>query len=771
MISTSDLQKWQVATNGINESGQKDLTGEEWSALVTLNESLQNGNLASNESHGALALLKNNLIRHDTNQILQMHLQNFIALCEQYFTNKNEPAKPQIPPPPLKVNLQSQSAIPSSTFGSIPSEDIANWQKAIQSIEAGQSNLSPEEWSAFQTLKEFFSNGYFESNENAGNIRILKNALPRHSVHRLLQIHLKNFIALCEKYFQTPTLTISTPTRSSGTATKTEKTKGGGNKVLIFIIAVLVVGYLIYSHWDAVKGTIGIKPSVTDTIRVGNKANLTTDLETIEQQTMSNSTRQSSNTTDPIISVITPWTRFTNTFVAIESNYRVTGYYIISNADGNLYHRVWDDSNKKYTENQLVLENVKEIYGNGSSFFAIKNDESLWAWGENSDGQLGDNTGINKMTPIKIMDNVRDICVPNSNSKIVGSIFTLKNDGTVYVWGKNQYGQLGVGDTENRYAPVKIPLENVSFIDTEMGWQAYHVVTLSGDEYELSGRLVSKHNYNVNFPAENKLTPNGEFYRNNELLASNVASASVIGSDSYITKNGELYCWGTAPIGDGSNIPRKNPVLVLQNVIQSGENNTNGILSRIALSSAGELYGVDVKNTYKYKVMASNVYLLSFGDGMITTEATMLFYRYSYYYGNDNSFYMFEIDKSGNFKQELLLNDVALPKIKYVIKPPTEQIQTMSQSNRNSTTSSDANNVSSSFSTQLLTENDLQGLSKQDLRILRNEIYARHGYIFKSQDLRDYFSAKDWYHPQYSDVSNLLNTTEKKNVTFIQRHE
>jgi len=59
---------------------------------------------------------------------------------------------------------------------------------------------------------------------------------------------------------------------------------------------------------------------------------------------------------------------------------------------------------------------------------------------------------------------------------------------------------------------------------------------------------------------------------------------------SYITKNGDLYSWGAAPIGDGSNIPRKNPILVLQNVIQSCWIRDR----RCALTSAGEFYTIDV---------------------------------------------------------------------------------------------------------------------------------------------------------------------------------
>lgn len=72
---------------------------------------------------------------------------------------------------------------------------------------------------------------------------------------------------------------------------------------------------------------------------------------------------------------------------------------------------------------------------------------------------------------------------------------------------------------------------------------------------------------------------------------------------------------------------------------------------------------------------------------------------------------------------------------------------------------------------RLLDEADIADCTKGELRIMRNWIYARHGYIFKSQDLRDYFSKFGWYEPRYSDVSSLLSDVEKKNVEFIKRHE
>ena len=52
-----------------------------------------------------------------------------------------------------------------------------------------------------------------------------------------------------------------------------------------------------------------------------------------------------------------------------------------------------------------------------------------------------------------------------------------------------------------------------------------------------------------------------------------------------------------------------------------------------------------------------------------------------------------------------------------------------------------------------------------------NEIYARHGYTFKSEELQKYFGNKSWYSPTTSDmdeITNELNSTEKANVKFLQ---
>jgi hypothetical protein len=74
-------------------------------------------------------------------------------------------------------------------------------------------------------------------------------------------------------------------------------------------------------------------------------------------------------------------------------------------------------------------------------------------------------------------------------------------------------------------------------------------------------------------------------------------------------------------------------------------------------------------------------------------------------------------------------------------------------------------------SQRILSYDDLAGMSKRELRFMRNEIFARYGYIFKSQDLKDHFLAQSWYQPLYNDVNHRLTRIEKENADYIKAFE
>lgn len=78
-------------------------------------------------------------------------------------------------------------------------------------------------------------------------------------------------------------------------------------------------------------------------------------------------------------------------------------------------------------------------------------------------------------------------------------------------------------------------------------------------------------------------------------------------------------------------------------------------------------------------------------------------------------------------------------------------------------------------SKKLLTEADLAGLTKAQLDLARNEIFARHGRVFKRQELQKYFESKSWYkkNSSYNYTNDYLNLSdiELKNAKFILAYE
>jgi alpha-tubulin suppressor-like RCC1 family protein len=84
---------------------------------------------------------------------------------------------------------------------------------------------------------------------------------------------------------------------------------------------------------------------------------------------------------------------------------------------------------------------------------AIKTDGTLWTWGRNNNGQLGDNTAINKSSPVQTVSG-------GTNWKLVaggGGFHTaaIKTDGTLWTWGRNSYGQLGDNTATHKSSPVQ----------------------------------------------------------------------------------------------------------------------------------------------------------------------------------------------------------------------------------------------------------------------------------------------------------------------------
>jgi alpha-tubulin suppressor-like RCC1 family protein len=95
----------------------------------------------------------------------------------------------------------------------------------------------------------------------------------------------------------------------------------------------------------------------------------------------------------------------------------------------------------------------KQVSCGSGNVGSVKSDGTLWVWGRNDKGQLGNNTTTSVLTPIQTYIN-------GTNWKQVSCAFfhtaAVKTDGTLWTWGYNAYGQLGLNDTVQRLTPTQV---------------------------------------------------------------------------------------------------------------------------------------------------------------------------------------------------------------------------------------------------------------------------------------------------------------------------
>jgi alpha-tubulin suppressor-like RCC1 family protein len=112
-----------------------------------------------------------------------------------------------------------------------------------------------------------------------------------------------------------------------------------------------------------------------------------------------------------------------------------------------------------------AFSNVVAIAGGQGFSLALKDDGTVWSWGFNNYGQLGDGTTNTTSSPAQVPG------IANITAIACGGYFgmALKNNGDVWTWGSNYYGQLADGTTGDQHSPVQSSLSNIAEI--KAGWQ------------------------------------------------------------------------------------------------------------------------------------------------------------------------------------------------------------------------------------------------------------------------------------------------------------
>jgi alpha-tubulin suppressor-like RCC1 family protein len=283
-------------------------------------------------------------------------------------------------------------------------------------------------------------------------------------------------------------------------------------------------------------------------------------------------------------------------YLGDDSNNKMTAvalgrlYSMALAADGTVY--TWGDNNcfqlgdNSNTQRETPVRVLKGVYS-GTTYLgddsnnkmvavalgyfhstALAADGTVYTWGNNDNGRLGDNSIIQKETPVRVLKGAyigTTYLGDDGNNKIIAVALggshsiALAEDGTVYTWGNNSNGQLGDNSTTQRETPVKVLKGD------------YSGTTYLGDD------------------------------SNNKIIAVAVSEYNSIA----LAADGTVYCWGNnnfGQIGDNTTTtPRINPVKVLNGAYSGtmylGDDSNNKIIDvalgycfSIALAADGTVY-------------------------------------------------------------------------------------------------------------------------------------------------------------------------------------
>ncbi len=222
--------------------------------------------------------------------------------------------------------------------------------------------------------------------------------------------------------------------------------------------------------------------------------------------------------------------------------------------DGNLWssdERYKNENNSEINaslpNHHKLLDDVTDVTGSEPTF-ALKNDNTLWGFGDNYGGALGDGTEINRIIPVQILDNVKAVSAGS------GYAYALKTDGTLWHW-----GDISICPSRTPY----LFMEDVLSVYTTIGSMATFVIKKNGTIW--GWHIFTDYN-DEKFPS----LPEEPF----EISSDVVSVASSLGGVLFVKEDGSMWCISDSSnyvsnfnITDEISLDRLTPIQVMSDIL------------------------------------------------------------------------------------------------------------------------------------------------------------------------------------------------------------